>query len=237
MSAELKASFAQALVTRGAEAGLSFTEEQLEQFTKYYELLVETNKVMNLTAITEPEEVAVKHMIDSLLAYDADMAGKTLADVGTGAGFPGVPLKIAEPSIRLTLLDSLGKRMRWLETVLPELGVDAEVVTGRAEEYVAGCREQYDAAVSRAVARLNVLAELCLPYVKVGGQFLAMKGAMAQEEADEAASAIRRLGGQIERIAEYPIGDAIHRVVIVRKIAPTPKSYPRPFAKIKKAPL
>ena len=148
-----------------------------------------------------------------------------------------VPLKIAEPSIRLTLLDSLGKRMRWLETVLPELGVDAEVVTGRAEEYVAGCREQYDAAVSRAVARLNVLAELCLPYVKVGGQFLAMKGAMAQEEADEAASAIRRLGGQIERIAEYPIGDAIHRVVIVRKIAPTPKSYPRPFAKIKKAPL
>ena len=148
-----------------------------------------------------------------------------------------MPLKIAEPSIRLTLLDSLGKRMRWLETVLPALGVDAEVVTGRAEEYVAGCREQYDAAVSRAVARLNVLAELCLPYVKVGGQFLAMKGAMAQEEADEAASAIRRLGGQIERIAEYPIGDAIHRVVIVRKIAPTPKSYPRPFAKIKKAPL
>lgn len=237
MNAEMKASFACILKERGAEAGLSFTEEQLEQFTKYYELLVETNKVMNLTAITEPEEVAVKHMIDSLLAYEAGMAGKTLADVGTGAGFPGVPLKIAEPSIRLTLLDSLGKRMRWLETVLPELGVDAEVVTGRAEEYVAGCREQYDAAVSRAVARLNVLAELCLPYVKVGGQFLAMKGAMAQEEADEAASAIRRLGGTIERIAEYPIGDAIHRVVIVRKIAPTPKSYPRPFAKIKKAPL
>ncbi len=149
-----------------------------------------------------------------------------------------MPLKIAEPSIRLTLLDSLGKRMRWLETVLPELGVDAEVVTGRAEEYVAGCREQYDAAVSRAVARLNVLAELCLPYVEEGGRTVtAMKGAMAQEEADEAASAIRRLGGQIERIAEYPIGDAIHRVVIVRKIAPTPKSYPRPFAKIKKAPL
>ena len=148
-----------------------------------------------------------------------------------------MPLKIAEPSIRMTLLDSLGKRMRWLETVLPALGVDAEVVTGRAEEYVAGCREQYDAAVSRAVARLNVLAELCLPYVKVGGQFLAMKGAMAQEEADEAASAIRRLGGQIERIAEYPIGDAIHRVVIVRKIAPTPKSYPRPLPKSKNTTL
>ena len=118
MSAELKASFAQALVTRGAEAGLSFTEEQLEQFTKYYELLVETNKVMNLTAITEPEEVAVKHMIDSLLAYDADMAGKTLADVGTGAGFPGVPLKIYCPELRVTLIDSLGKRLKFLQQVI-----------------------------------------------------------------------------------------------------------------------
>ena len=218
--------------------GLSLTEEQLDRFCAFGAALLEKNKVMNLTAITDPEAVARLHFADCLtLLTAADLKGKAVIDVGCGAGFPGVPLKIAEPSIRLTLLDSLGKRMRWLETVLPELGVDAEVVTGRAEEYVAGCREQYDAAVSRAVARLNVLAELCLPYVKVGGQFLAMKGAMAQEEADEAASAIRRLGGTIERIAEYPIGDAIHRVVIVRKIAPTPKSYPRPFAKIKKAPL
>ena len=218
--------------------GLETDEKTRRKLCRFGEAVVRQNAVMNLTAITQPEQVAKLHLLDSLtLLQCAPLSGKTLIDVGCGAGFPGVPLKIAEPSIRLTLLDSLGKRMRWLETVLPELGVDAEVVTGRAEEYVAGCREQYDAAVSRAVARLNVLAELCLPYVKVGGQFLAMKGAMAQEEADEAASAIRRLGGTIERIAEYPIGDAIHRVVIVRKIAPTPKSYPRPFAKIKKAPL
>ena len=217
------------------EAPLPLSEGQIETFCRFGEALLEQNKVMNLTAITEPGAVARLHFVDCMALLPlADLRSRTVIDVGCGAGFPGVPLKIAEPSIRLTLLDSLGKR---LETVLPELGVDAEVVTGRAEEYVAGCREQYDAAVSRAVARLNVLAELCLPYVKVGGQFLAMKGAMAQEEADEAASAIRRLGGQIERIAEYPIGDAIHRVVIVRKIAPTPKSYPRPFAKIKKAPL
>ena len=220
------------------EAPVPLSEGQIETFCRFGEALLEQNKVMNLTAITEPGAVARLHFVDCMALLPlADLRGKAVIDVGCGAGFPGVPLKIAEPSIRLTLLDSLGKRMRWLETVLPALGVDAEVVTGRAEEYVAGCREQYDAAVSRAVARLNVLAELCLPYVKVGGQFLAMKGAMAQEEADEAASAIRRLGGQIERIAEYPIGDAIHRVVIVRKIAPTPKSYPRPFAKIKKAPL
>ena len=227
--------------TLRAECGrltIPLTEAQLAQFEAFGNALLEKNKVMNLTAITEPEAVAKLHFVDCLtLLNTVDFREKSVIDVGCGAGFPGVPLKIAEPSIRLTLLDSLGKRMRWLETVLPELGVDAEVVTGRAEEYVAGCREQYDAAVSRAVARLNVLAELCLPYVKVGGQFLAMKGAMAQEEADEAASSIRRLGGTIERIAEYPIGDAIHRVVIVRKIAPTPKSYPRPFAKIKKAPL
>ena len=217
-------------------SGLS--PEKIDTLCAFGRALLEKNQVMNLTAITEPQAVAELHFLDSIALLQAvDFQNQRVIDIGCGAGFPGVPLKIAEPSMELTLLDSLGKRMRWLETVLPELGVDAEVVTGRAEEYVAGCREQYDAAVSRAVARLNVLAELCLPYVKVGGQFLAMKGAMAQEEADEAASAIRRLGGQIERIAEYPIGDAIHRVVIVRKIAPTPKSYPRPFAKIKKAPL
>ena len=220
------------------EAPVPLSEGQVGTFCRFGEALLEQNKVMNLTAITDPDAVARLHFVDCMALLPlADLRSKTVIDVGCGAGFPGVPLKIAEPSIRLTLLDSLGKRMRWLETVLPELGVEAEVVTGRAEEYVASCREQYDAAVSRAVARLNVLAELCLPYVKVGGQFLAMKGAMAQEEADEAASAIRKLGGQIERIAEYPIGDAVHRVVLVRKTAPTPNAYPRPFAKIKKSPL
>ena len=123
MSNDAKQSFATILLSRGAEAGLSFTERQLEQFTQYYELLVETNKVMNLTAITEPEEVAVKHMIDSLLAYDEDMAGKALADVGTGAGFPGVPLKIYCPELKVTLIDSLGKRLKFLQQVIDTLGL------------------------------------------------------------------------------------------------------------------
>ena len=193
------------------------------------------DQLAGLAAESAQERVAAKVVLSALTL--ADLRGKMVVDVGCGAGFPGVPLKIAEPSIRLTLLDSLGKRMLWLARVLPELGVEAEVVTGRAEEVVAGCREQFDVATSRAVARLNVLAELCLPYVKPGGLFLAMKGAMAEAEAEEAERAIGRLGGKIERIAEYPIGDAVHRVVIVRKTTPTPKSYPRPFAKIKKAPL
>ena len=212
--------------------------DQITQLCRFGAALIEKNQVMNLTAITEPEAVAQLHFVDCIRLLDlADLRGKSVIDVGCGAGFPGVPLKIAEPSIRLTLLDSLGKRMRWLEEVLPELGVEAAVVTGRAEEYAAACREQFDAAASRAVARLNVLAELCLPYVRVGGYFLAMKGAMAQEEADEARGAIRRLGGTIERIAEYPVADAVHKVVVVRKTAPTPSAYPRPFTRIKKAPL
>lgn len=148
-----------------------------------------------------------------------------------------MPLKIAEPSIRLTLLDSLGKRMTWLRELLPELGVQAEVVTARAEDYVKTCREQYDIATSRAVARLNVLAELGLPYVHVGGVFLAMKGALAEEEIDEARRGIGQLGGRVERVYEYPIQDALHKVVIIRKERPTPNQYPRAFAKIRKSPL
>ena len=200
--------------------------------------LLEKNRVMNLTAITEPAAVAQLHFLDSLALLDAaPLAGRSVIDVGCGAGFPGVPLKIAESSIRLTLLDSLAKRMNWLAEVLPELGVQAEIVTARAEEYAAQRREQYDFAVSRAVARLNVLAELCLPFVRVGGQFLAMKGALAQEEVDEARRAIRTLGGQVKKIYEYPVADTTHRVVVIEKVAPTPKQYPRAFAKIKKSPL
>ena len=200
--------------------------------------LLEKNRVMNLTAITEPAAVAQLHFLDSLALLDiAPLAGRSVIDIGCGAGFPGVPLKIAEPSIRLTLLDSLAKRMNWLAQTLPALGVQAEIVTARAEEYAAQRREQYDFAVSRAVARLNVLAELCLPFVRVGGQFLAMKGALAQEEVDEAQRAIRTLGGRVQRIYEYPVADTTHRVVIIEKVTPTPQQYPRAFAKIKKSPL
>ena len=219
-----------------ARSGLS--PEQIDTLCAFGQALIEKNKVMNLTAITEPQAVAELHFLDCIALLRAeDFSGKRVIDIGCGAGFPGVPLKIAEPSIELTLLDSLAKRMTWLREILPQLGVEAEVVTARAEEFVQTRREQYDIATSRAVARLNVLAELCLPYAKVGGAFLAMKGALADEEIDEARRGIAQLGGSIERVYEYPIQDALHKAVVVRKIRPTPTKYPRAFAKIKKSPL
>lgn len=218
--------------------GLSLREDQIDRLCRFGQLLLKQNQVMNLTAITEPTAVARLHFLDSLaLLREEALAGKTLIDIGCGAGFPGVPLAIAEPTLRVTLLDSLQKRVNWLKTILPELGVDATCVAARAEEYVAEHREAYDVATSRAVARLNILSELCLPYVKVGGKFLALKGAMAQAEADEAKTAIEALGGRLSEIREYPVGEATHRIVVVEKVRPTPKTYPRKFAKIKQQPL
>ena len=217
---------------------LELNEAQLDTLCRFGDALIEKNQVMNLTAITEPEKVAELHFYDCLaLLNAADFKNKRVVDIGCGAGFPGVPLKIAEPSMDPTLLDSLGKRMQWLREVLPELGVEANVVTARAEEYVSSCREQFDLAVSRAVARLNILAELCLPYVKTGGAFLAMKGQLADVELDEASRGIRLLGGKVERVYEYEVAGAVHRAVIIRKERPTPAGYPRAFAKIKKTPL
>lgn len=218
--------------------GLSLREDQIDRLCRFGQLLLKQNQVMNLTAITEPTAVARLHFLDSLaLLREEALAGKTLIDIGCGAGFPGVPLAIAEPTLHVTLLDSLQKRVNWLKTILPELGVDATCVAARAEEYVAEHREAYDVATSRAVARLNILSELCLPYVKVGGKFLALKGAMAQAEADEAKTAIEALGGRLSEIREYPVGEATHRIVVVEKVRPTPKAYPRKFAKIKQQPL
>ena len=218
--------------------GLTLSEDTQKQLCAFGEAVVEQNKVMNLTAITEPEQVAKLHLLDSVSVLSVmPLAGKKVIDVGCGAGFPGVPLKIACPEIKLTLLDSLGKRMNWLEQVLPTLGVDAECVTARAEEAVETRREQYDIATSRAVARLNILLELTAPYVKVGGYVLAMKGTAAQEELAEAKSAISKLGLKLEKVAEFPVDDTAHTVIVLKKIAPTPKAYPRRYAKIKQAPL
>ena len=217
---------------------VTLSDGQIDTLCRFGEVLIEKNAVMNLTAITEPSAVAQLHFLDCIaLLNAADFREKRVIDVGCGAGFPGVPLKIAEPSIRLTLLDSLAKRMNWLSETLPALGVDAEIITARAEEFAAQRREQYDLATSRAVARLNVLAELCLPYVRVGGKFLAMKGALAQEEVEEARRGIERLGGHVLRIFEYPVADAVHKAVVIEKLRPTPPQYPRAFAKIKKSPL
>ena len=220
------------------ELGLSLPEEILDTLCGFGHAMVKQNEVMNLTGITEDAAVAKLHLLDSLTVMSsADLKGKTLIDVGCGAGFPGVPLAIACPEARITLLDSLGKRMKWLETVLPTLGVAAECVTARAEEAVATRRESYDYATSRAVARLNILLELTAPYVKVGGAVLAMKGALAKEELAECGNAISKLGLKLEEVREFPIDGASHAVIVLRKIKPTPAQFPRRFAKIKQSPL
>ena len=218
--------------------GLALSEEKCKTLCAFGQAVVKQNEVMNLTAITEPEQVAKLHLLDSLsLLKAADLQGKTLIDVGCGAGFPGVPVKIGCPEMKLTLLDSLGKRMAWLERILPELGVEAECITARAEEFAPQRREQYDYATSRAVARLNILLELTAPFVKVGGAVLAMKGAAAREELEQAKTAIAKLGLKLEKLEEFPVDDTAHAVIILRKVKPTPPQYPRPFAKIKKSPL
>ena len=218
--------------------GLDISEETQKLLCDFGHAVVEQNKVMNLTAITADDQVAKLHLLDSIsLLTLTDFAGKKVIDVGCGAGFPGVPLKIACPEAKVTLLDSLGKRMAWLETVLPTLGVTAECVTARAEEAIATRREQYDIATSRAVARLNILLELTAPYVRVGGLVLAMKGTAAEEELDEAKNAIKRLGLQVEKVARFPIDETAHAVIVLRKVAPTPPQYPRRYAKIKQSPL
>ena len=234
--------FAEILAARGAEAQLSFTEEQLAHFTRYYELLVETNKVMNLTAITEPEEVAVKHMVDSLLAYEDGMQGKTLVDVGTGAGFPGVPLKIYCPSLKVTLVDSLGKRLRFLQQVIDELGLKGircehlrAEDAGRSKKH----REQYDYVTARAVARLSVLSEYCLPLAKKGGQFIALKGSRFAEEIEEGEAAVKILGGKIisaEPVKLHGLDDG-RAIIKIAKIKATPAQYPRKAGTPEQQPL
>lgn len=208
----------------------------LEEFSR---LLVKKNEVMNLTGITEPREVATLHLLDSLsLLPLANLAGKKIIDVGTGAGFPGVPLKIVLPESHVTLLDSLNKRVDFLQESCDALGLaNVDCVHARAEEF--GHREEFDYAVSRAVAALPVLCELCLPLVKVGGEFLAMKSSHTEDEINEAKAAIALLGGVITEVIDYtiPTTDIVHRVVRIRKEKPTPKKYPRRFAQIKKQPL
>ena len=217
--------------------GIDLSEEKIDTLCAFGKAMVKQNEVMNLTGITDDRGVANLHLLDSLTVMASEeLAGKTLIDVGCGAGFPGVPLAIASGA-KITLLDSLGKRMKWLEEVLPTLGIEAECVTARAEEAVADRRECYDYATSRAVARLNILLELTAPYVRVGGAVLAMKGAAAKEELAECANAIKKLGLKLESVKEFPIDGTNHAVIVLRKVAPTPKQYPRRFAKIKQSPL
>ena len=230
------------LLTKGfADMGLDCAEDAVEKLRIYYEYLEEINQVMNLTAISGERDVAQLHFLDcAALLKLYDFRGKNVIDVGTGAGFPGLVLKILERDMRLTLLDSLDKRINFLKNTCEKLGFDdVECVHARAEEIPEGKRESFDIAVSRAVARLNVLCELCLPYVKKGGVFIAMKGPELQNEIGEAKRALADLGGRVERCIDYSIPgtDVTHSAVIIRKDAETPKKYPRRWAQIKKTPL
>ena len=230
----------QTLISGLPELGLNLSPAQADAFIAFGEALLLKNQVMNLTAITDEKEVARLHFLDCLaLLNAADFQNKTVIDVGCGAGFPGVPLKIGEESISLTLLDSLGKRVDWLKETLPALKLSAACVHARAEEYAADHRGEYDIAVSRAVARLSILSELCLPLVKKGGYFIAMKGVESDAELSAAARGISLLGGKVERLYDYPIPgtDTVHRAVVIKKIKDTPKQYPRRFSKIKQSPL
>ncbi len=219
--------------------GLEASEQQLGAFRSYYSLLDERSKVMNLTAIHGEADTARLHFLDcaALLTLEP-LAGKTVIDVGTGAGFPGLPLRILEPRMRLTLLDSLAKRVDFLEEVCGALGFsDVACLHARAEE-AADLRETFDVALSRAVARLDLLSELCLPLVKVGGVFLAMKGPGCAEELEEARHAIEILGGEPEVLTyAIPGTDLTRNVVRIRKVSQTPQKYPRRWAKMQKTPI
>ena len=236
----------QGLIGSGlAELGLSGQVPEaapalLEQFGR---LLLKKNDVMNLTAIIRPRDVATLHMLDCAALLDcAGFQYKTLIDVGTGAGFPGVPLKILVPTLHVTLLDSMNKRLDWLEEVCDELNLSGVApIQGRAEEagQVPTFRGQYDFAAARAVADLRTLSELCLPFVKVGGYFLAMKGTDCDAEIDSARPAIHALGGEVEQCVDYaiPHTQVSHRVVLIKKKSSTPSQYPRKWVKIQKSPL
>lgn len=226
-----------------AEYGQKIDPQALRRLERYCQRLLEKNQVMNLTAIREPEGVARLHMLDcAALLNRCDFADKTLIDIGTGAGFPGMVLKILVPSLDVTLLDSLNKRLDWLREVSEELDLRRiRTLHARGEEQALemGYRDSFDLVTARAVADLRLLCELCLPYARVGGKFLAMKSTDSGRELEDAAQAIRLLGSEVSQVTDYTIpGTGItHRLIIIEKLAPTPEGYPRRWAKMQKKPL
>lgn len=218
--------------------GLTITAQQQRQFESYFSLLIQWNEKINLTRITDPEQVAIKHFADSLSVakYFEIAQNAKVVDIGTGAGFPGIPLKIFRPDIELTLLDSLNKRLTFLQQVCTQLNINAQLVHTRAEQggRDENLRESFDVVVSRAVARLAVLCEYCIPYVKVGGAFIAMKGAETDAEIQEAQNAVNLLGANVEKIEKFTLPDSSKRaIIVIRKLSPAPQKYPRSGVKIK----
>ena len=231
------------LKTSAEKMGIELSQNQLEKFDLYKKLLLEWNEKMNLTAITDDEGIAIKHFADSISVLPLiENKNASLIDVGTGAGFPGIPLKIANDGFKVTLLDSLNKRITFLEEVKKELGItNLECIHSRAEDggRNADLREKFDYCVSRAVARLSVLSEYCMPFVAVGGYFISLKGPDAAEEFTEAQKAISVLGGKVEKVVEItiPESDLKHCAVVIKKIKSTPKAYPRKAGTAAKKPL
>ena len=231
------------LKTSAGKMGIELSQSQLEKFDLYKKLLLEWNEKMNLTAITDDEGIAIKHFADSISVLPLiENKNASLIDVGTGAGFPGLPLKIAHDGFKVTLLDSLNKRINFLEEVKKELGIiNLECIHSRAEDggRNADLREKFDYCVSRAVARLSVLSEYCMPFVAVGGYFISLKGPDAAEELAEAQKAISVLGGKVEKVVEITISesDLKHCAVVIKKIKSTPKAYPRKAGTAAKKPI
>ena len=230
------------LLSDAEKLGLSVSSQQLDRFEKLAELLVEQNKTMNLTAITDPDGIAVKHFADSISVLSAVefKSGSKVLDVGTGAGFPGIPLLIMRPDIDLTMLDSTAKKLKYVANTVDCLGLYANVLHSRAEEAAQKpeYRESFDIVCSRAVAALNILCEYCLPFVKKDGIFAAMKGAKAQEEIEAANNAIKTLGGEIIDKKSFTLSDGAERtIIIIKKISQNLPKYPRPSAQIAKKPL
>lgn len=232
--------FNNSLIEKANCIGIEISQENAKQFYKYMKLLLEWNEKMNLTAITDPEEIILKHFVDSLTIMPYLSNANTILDVGTGAGLPGLPLKILEDNKEFTLLDSLNKRITFLQTVIFELELkNVQAVHGRAEEYISQKRESYDIVTSRAVAKLNVLIEYMLPFVKVGGRCICMKSFEIEGELKEAKKAIEILGGKIEKVDEItlPTTDIKRKIVIIKKIKNTPNKYPRKAGTPAKEPI
>lgn len=233
------------LLLKGVSSlGLDLSDDKLDKFDKYKELLKEWNTKINITAITDDDEIDIKHFLDSLTPFLTDIfhGKKKVIDIGTGGGFPGLPLKIANPDLDLTLMDSLNKRIIFLKEVISQLGLDGiEAIHGRAEELSIkpSYREQYDVAVSRAVASLDTLSEYCIPFVKPGGYFVSMKGPEIDEELALSKNAIKILGGKLvdKKLVQIPGSDIVHSLIIIEKIGKTPTKYPRGGGKPRKNPL
>lgn len=225
-----KTNFYKKMAEESEKIGIKLPDEQLNEFYEYMQLLLEWNEKMNLTAITEPEEVIKKHFVDSITIKKYIKEESILIDVGTGAGFPGIPLKIVDKSIKLTLLDSLNKRINFLNEIIEKLNLkETKTIHSRAEEYAKNeVRESYDVAVSRAVADLPILLEYLMPYVKLNGICICMKGPKAQEELERSKKAINILGGKLEKVEKITIDEEMERnIIIIRKIKNTPNKYPR----------